>query len=167
MNYAKLFSQLKRHEGLRLSAYKCSAGYWTIGYGRNLETNGLSTSEQFALLGEGYLTNQEVIDRLKASTITEEQADILFQNDLANVEENCYQAFCFSGHSDARRAVIINMVFQMGLKGVLNFTNTLKAFDAKNYDECADQMLDSKWFKRDTPSRAQELADQMRSGEWQ
>ena len=27
------------HEGIRLQPYKCPAGYWTIGVGRNLETN--------------------------------------------------------------------------------------------------------------------------------
>lgn len=26
-------NQIKKHEGLRLQAYKCSAGVWTIGYG--------------------------------------------------------------------------------------------------------------------------------------
>lgn len=166
MNYQKLFDQLKRHEGLRLLAYKCPADYWTIGYGRNLETNGLSDSECFIVLNAN-LSRKEVIERLKVKPITEKMAEILLTNDVANVEENCYKVFDFSGHNDARRAVLINMVFQMGMGGVLAFKNTIRAFENHDYELCAKEMLDSKWAREDSPARAQEMSDQMLSGEWQ
>ena len=166
MNYEKLFSQLKRHEGLRLCAYKCPAGYWTVGYGRNLETNGLSDTECFLIFRKS-LSNKAAIEALKEKPLTGGQADMLLTNDVSNVEENCYRVFDFRGHNDARRAAIINMVFQMGMGGVLAFKNTIRAFESHDYAWCAKEMLDSKWFKKDSPGRAQELSDQMFSGEWQ
>jgi len=45
-----LIAQLKKHEGFRSKVYKCPAGYLTIGYGRNLETNGLTKEEAEYLL---------------------------------------------------------------------------------------------------------------------
>ena len=41
----KLLEMLKRHEGEvvtngRHVAYKCPAGYWTVGVGRNVDPNG-------------------------------------------------------------------------------------------------------------------------------
>ena len=40
----QLIEQLKKHEGLVLKPYKCPVGKLTIGYGHNLEDNGLSQS---------------------------------------------------------------------------------------------------------------------------
>ena len=45
-----LVDTIKRHEGLRLKPYLCTAGKLTIGYGRNLETNGISGDEAEYLL---------------------------------------------------------------------------------------------------------------------
>ena len=37
---SKLIEQLKRHEGVRTHAYKCSADYITVGVGRNIDEDG-------------------------------------------------------------------------------------------------------------------------------
>lgn len=36
----KCFDLIKKFEGLRLTAYKCSAGKWTVGYGNTFYPNG-------------------------------------------------------------------------------------------------------------------------------
>ena len=41
-----LEDQLILHEGLRLEVYKCPAGKWTVGGGRNLEGKPLTEGEQ-------------------------------------------------------------------------------------------------------------------------
>ena len=38
---SKLIEQLKVHEGVRSKVYLCSAGYETIGVGRNISESGL------------------------------------------------------------------------------------------------------------------------------
>lgn len=53
---------IKRFEGCRLTAYKCAAGVWTIGYGH---TKGV----------------------IKGQTISQEEADKLLKNDLKDFEQ--------------------------------------------------------------------------------
>ena len=40
----RLVNMLKRHEGVRDKVYMCSAGYETIGVGRNISESGLGLS---------------------------------------------------------------------------------------------------------------------------
>ena len=40
----RLINMLKRHEGVRDKVYMCSAGYETIGVGRNISESGLGLS---------------------------------------------------------------------------------------------------------------------------
>ena len=41
--------QIKKHEGLELKVYTCTAGRLTIGYGRNLEDRGITEEEALYL----------------------------------------------------------------------------------------------------------------------
>ena len=40
-----LIEQLRRHEGVRSTVYKCTAGFETIGVGRNISESGLGLSD--------------------------------------------------------------------------------------------------------------------------
>ena len=130
--------QIQRDEGYRGSPYKCSEGYWTIGYGRNLETNPMTVDEA------GYLLNndiKEVVHKLK---------DIGLVSDV----------------NDPRQAVWVNMAFQLGVSGLLRFKNTLRYYQDGDYESCAHEMLDSKWAKQ-TSNRAKRMSLQMLTGDWQ
>ena len=59
------------------------------------------------------------------------------------------------------KEVIIEMVFQLGIGGVMKFKMMWNALKDQNYSEAADQMLDSLWAKQ-TPKRAKSLSDVMR-----
>lgn len=152
-------------EGERFTAYQCSRGYWTIGCGRNLETVGLSDTESLAIFGE-IVDKNEAIDRLRHSVITSEHSEMLFINDIARAEEQCYQRIRMNGNG-ARRAVIINMCFQLGIGGLLKFKKTIAFYESENYIDTSIEMGDSKWARDDTPGRAQILREQMKTGEWQ
>jgi len=73
---------------------------------------------------------------------------------------------CFTRLDDARKAVLLNMSFQLGITGLLKFKNTLAKIEAGDYQGAADNMLKSLWA-RQTPNRANRLAEQMRTGQWQ
>ena len=45
-----LTDRVKMHEGLRLKPYRCTSGKLTIGYGRNIEDNGITEAEASFLL---------------------------------------------------------------------------------------------------------------------
>lgn len=110
----------------------------TIGYGRNLETNGISKDE----------------------------AEEMLLNDMSDVEENLHHVDLLNGHNDARQAVLINMAFQLGFGGLMRFEKMIAAYRRHEYELAAKEMLDSRWSKQ-TPGRAKELSEQMHSGEFQ
>lgn len=134
--------QIKRHEGLVLHAYKDSLGYLTIGYGR-------------------------LIDKIKHGGINEAEAEYLLQNDVSSVLTVLHRNITFfDSLCVPRQAVLMNMAFQMGITGLLKFKKTLTLIEIGDYDAAADNMLKSLWAKQ-TPNRAAEMAEQMRSGQWQ
>lgn len=55
------------------------------------------------------------------------------------------------------KTVLINMLFNLGLKGLLGFNNTLRFMKEKNYKQAAANMRKSLWY-RQVGGRAEELA---------
>jgi len=136
---SKLVDQLKRHEGLRLKPYKCTAGKLTIGYGRNLDDKGINKDE----------------------------ASYMLYRDLHNVgyELNGRIPNIMDNMVIARSDILINMAFNIGVNGVLKFKKMLAALEIGDYNEAALQMMDSKWAKQ-VGNRAIELSEQMRTGKY-
>lgn len=127
-------AQLKIDEGLRLKPYRCSAGKLTIGYGRNLDANGISKVE----------------------------AEFLLDNDIKEAENACVHTFpWFAELTESRQDVIVNMCFNLGLKGLLGFKKFLKAVELGNYETAAHEMMDSDWAEQ-VGARALRLARIMR-----
>jgi len=129
--------QLIRHEGLRLKPYRCTAGKLTIGVGRNLDDCGISKPEAMLLLDNDILNCEaELLDHIPA---------------------------VYTGLNDTRRAVLLNMCFNLGIAGLLGFKNTLAFIGAGDFERAANNMLASKWAKQ-VGLRAIELSEQMRKG---
>lgn len=129
---------IKKHEGLRLKPYKCTAGKLTIGYGRNIEDRG----------------------------ITEEEAGFLLDNDIKIASNDANKIFkSFYDISEARRWVLINMSLNLGKSRLSGFKKFIAAVDDGNFQLAAKEMLDSAWAKQVT-SRALELANIMQRGEF-
>lgn len=150
----KLSEQVKKSEGLRLSAYRCTSGALTIGWGHNCDAS--------------------PVDGVKrvGDTITLEQAETLFERDLTNAvwqtRENLPWVL---GLNPARQAVIYDMAFNMGLgdskRGLLSFNKiSLPLIKKGEYALAARNMLASRWAKR-VKGRAVRLTRQLETGEWQ
>lgn len=137
-----LESQLRLDESEVLHAYQDHLGYWTIGVGR-------------------------LIDRRKGGGISKEESAYLLRNDIQRITESITEHLpWFHTLNVPRQGVLLNMAFQMGVGGLFGFTNTLKLIQNQQFDAAASAMLQSKWATQ-TPDRAQRLARQMRTGEWQ
>jgi lysozyme len=134
----KLIKQLKKHEGVELKPYKCTSNKLTIGIGRNLEDVGIS----------------------------EHEAEYLLMNDLDTYMTAAKTYDWYAGLNDARKAVIVNMLFNMGQTNFNKFLKMKQALDVGDYAEAAKQMLDSRWAKQ-VKGRSAELAKQMETGKWQ
>lgn len=138
----KMRDQLTRHEGEVLHAYQDHLGFWTIGVGR-------------------------LIDKRKGGGISKEESEFLLSNDINTRIAALEQRLpWFNQLDDVRKAVLLNMSFQLGIAGLMQFTKTLTHIQNGEYDLAADGMLKSKWATQ-TPKRAQEMSNQMRTGQWQ
>ena len=62
-----------------------------------------------------------------------------------------------------RRRVIVEMIFNLGLGGVLGFKRMWGAIMAGDFKRAADEMIDSEWA-RQVGARAGLLADEMENG---
>ncbi len=64
--------------------------------------------------------------------------------------------------SPERKGTLSRMVYQLGAEGTKNFKKTLAAIEEGDFDSAASEMLDSKWFREDTPTRAANEASIMK-----
>jgi lysozyme len=152
---AHLVSSVKGHEGFRAEPYVCPAGRWTVGYGHNLEVNGLTGEQCHFLLRQGWLH----------LTITREGAEYLMGAQLARLERQCETHFDFwHALNDARQNVLVEMAFQLGFDGLRGFRRMLAALRRHDYAGAAREGLDSKWAREDSPARARRLMRQMEMG---
>lgn len=136
---------LEFEEGRRHSAYKCTKGFWTIGVGHRLTDRELEKLDDV-------LTDQD-INRLLDSDIEET---------VAAAKRYFYW---FPKLNEPRQAVILSMIFQLGVIGLNRFVTTLKLIAKGQYEAAADHMLRSLWA-RQTPARAKRQAEQFRTGKW-
>lgn len=147
MSMTELTGDLTQDEGLRLFVYDDATGlpikpgtlvkgHPTIGIGRALDVHGL----------------------------TQDEASVLLQNDVQTIYPAIMQAMPWIDSIDAERAeVLIEMAFNLGLPGLLNFKNTLADVQAGNYAKAAAEMLDSAWATQ-VGARATRLSKQMETG---
>lgn len=127
-----VIKDLKRHEGLVLHEYKDHLGYSTIGYGR-------------------------LIDDRRGGGISEQEAEYLLGNDIDKVSAALQdQAGYRKAPAQVKRA-LLNMGFQLGVRGLLNFGRMWTALEQKDYATAAEEALDSRWAEQ-TPNRAAEVA---------
>ena len=139
--YDKLKERIKIHEGFRNYCYKDSLGKRTVGWGHlcRSDENWQDDEEYDIEMLEQYFKQDFSVALAGAESL------------IGNVEI-----------PQEGKEVIIEMVFQLGKMGVSKFSKMWKAIDKQDYEEAANQMLDSRWHKQ-TKSRAESLATIMRS----
>jgi lysozyme len=142
-----LVEVLHRDEGERLKPYDDATGRQllpgmklmgkiTIGVGRNLTDMGITQAESRTML----------------------------QADIARCEREARANFPWFPLLDAtRQAVVLSLVFNLGITKFKEFKNTIAAIQAGDYELAAARMLQSLWA-RQVGERAVRLAESMRTG---
>ena len=133
--------RIKDHEGYRNTVYSDSLGKSTIGYGHLL----LAT-DHFV---EGVEYSKKELDDLfdKAFDTACKEADKIIREIPLN---------------HIAKGVIIEMCFQLGAPRTLKFKKMWLALVEQDFNEAANQMIDSIWHKQ-TKSRCESLAAIMRN----
>jgi lysozyme len=87
---------------------------------------------------------------------------------LTELAQQCAEAIKphLAGLSEPRQVVLVCMAYQLGVAGLLGFKNMLAATASGDYKKAAAEMLNSRWA-RQTPNRAQRMAKQMESGQYE
>lgn len=136
MDKKRLMAQLSIDEGRKKKLYKDTASppKWTIGVGRNIEDRGLR----------------------------EDEIDLMLFNDIKEAEGIARSLVPqFDKLGDVRQEVLVNMAFNMGMPRLSGFKKMLAALSDYDYQEAADQMEDSVWY-RQVGDRAERLVRAMR-----
>lgn len=143
----KLRAQLIRDEGRKPSAYPDSLGYLTIGVGH-------------------------LIDARKGGGLPDSIIDALLDHDIRETTGELFADQPWIAQLDTvRQAVLINMAFNLGLEpfdhdGIKDWPNFLAQVQRGDYEQAATNMLSTTWAQQ-VGMRAQRLATQLRTGEWQ
>jgi lysozyme len=124
--YDNIKKMLIKNEGLVCQPYHCSAGKLTIGVGRNLESNGIS----------------------------EDEAMYLLENDIKRVTANLDKMWAvWRTFPEKAQLVCIDMTYQMGITGFMNFRQTRALMEMGCWLEASEEVLRSKYAIQ-TPNRA-------------
>jgi len=127
-----LIEKIKEHEGFSSTVYKCPNGYDTVGYGQ----------------------------RVKYLKVTEEQAEQWLVDEVKDLQRRISATFDWWEESpEDVKNVVVSMVYQMGLNAFSKFKKTIYLLETEQYKEASEEMLDSKWARKDSPNRAKELSD--------
>jgi lysozyme len=131
-------TMIKKHEGFKTTIYLDTEGVPTAGW------------------GHAFLVN---------SVVPEDVCERFFERDFAEATRN-FNSFCALNDiqvDSVRKAVLIDMAFNLGLPKLLKFKKMIAALQVADYDEAARQMEDSKWYGQ-VGSRGRELVRMMKTG---
>ena len=108
---------VKAEETLRLKAYKCPKGVWTIGWGH---TGGVKEGD----------------------TCTKAQADAWIRSDLQSAQ-TALAKYINVSVSESQFIALLSLAYNLGAQGVVDkCPKMLRALNAKDYDGAAEEFLD-------------------------
>ena len=122
---------------MKLFPYKCPAGKLTIGYGHNLQDNGLSKSACEYILYDD-------IDEAKRNLKT------IFGNEF------------FESLNDSKKIALIDMMFNLGMVKFLTFKRFIFAVETQNWENASYEIIHSRAYEQNK-KRYKKLSEQIRN----
>ena len=135
MGYHNLKERIKSNEGFSSKPYKDQLGYLTIGYGHLI------------------LPNENI---LLKKQINKKELEEIFEKDFKRALSNFNNTFKPFTLNEKESELLIEMIFQLGIKGCLKFKNLIKNIKKGNKHLVCFDMMDSLWYKQ-TPNRVKAL----------
>jgi len=135
LGYHNLKERIKSNEGFSSKPYKDQLGYLTIGYGHLI------------------LPNENI---LLKKQIHKKELEEIFEKDFKKALSNFNNAFKSFTLKEKESELLIEMIFQLGIKGCLKFKNLIKNMKKGNKHLVCFDMMDSLWYKQ-TPNRVNTL----------
>ena len=123
---------VKEAEGFMPNEYICPAGKKTQGFGRNLEAHPLSELEKKQLSEDG--------------SVSEEVATQWAMKELIECEFKLKDNIIYKNQTPVRKAVLLDMCFNIGYSGLMKFKKMWFALGNKDFAEASRQAKDSMWY---------------------
>jgi len=145
MNLHKLREELERDEGVKYEVYNDHLGYPTFGIGHLITDN---DPEYGASIG---------------TKVYNDRVQEAFETDIETVLSDCERLYVQFEHlPEEVQLIIANMMFNMGYTRLSKFKGMKRGVDTRDWNEAADEMVDSRWYKQVT-KRANRLVERMRN----
>ena len=123
---------VKEAEGFEPHEYRCTAKKLTQGYGRNLEVHPLSDEEKAELNEDG--------------SVSKEVAEKWALKELNECEYKLSQNIIYQKQTEVRKAVLLDMCFNIGYSGLMKFKKMWFALGDRDYTTASREMKDSSWY---------------------
>jgi lysozyme len=154
MNRDEFKALIRQDEGLGLTAYYDCCG---------VTTRAACKCEKIGTLTVGH--GHTGPDVHEGDVISLAHAERLLEDDCAKAVSLCRQGLAFfDALDDKRQCVLASMVFQMGLRGTLEFKRMLAAIESKDWVRAANEMKMSHWASQ-ARSRCARLAEMLERGD--
>lgn len=148
---------IRYNEGVRTTRYLDSLGIPTIGVGFNLQRS--DARQKITALGYDY---DAILDG--SQSLSDAAVDALLADDVdATFVDAARSIANFASLDDARKAVVVDMIFNLGATAFSRFTATIAAIEAEDFARAAAEMADSRWATQ-VGHRATRDIDAMSSG---
>lgn len=148
--------RLRREEGTKLIPYKDKLGIWTIGTGHNMEADPGMRPQIEVLRKADIAGNLKRV--LPMMAITQEQSDYLFAVDVEKAYADLLLSLPWVAQIDeVRQSVLLDLSFNMGVHKLLEFRNTLRHIEDRDWPAVSEHLRASKWYKDVTDHRAEPL----------
>jgi lysozyme len=145
MNLDQLRMELEYDEGCKYEIYLDHLGLPTFGIGH------LVTEDDPE-------HGQEV-----GTTVSEERVIEVFEKDVQVTIDECKKLYDdWLDLPDEVQLIIANMMFNMGRPRLSQFKGMKAGIDARDWNQAADEMVDSKWYRQVT-NRADRLVTRMKN----
>ena len=145
MNIEQLRKELERDEGVKYEVYLDHLGYPTFGIGHLITDD---DPECGASVG---------------TKIDSDRVQEAFEADVESVLSDCERLYVQFEHlPEEVKLIVANMMFNMGYTRLSKFKGMIRGVDARDWNQAADEMIDSKWYNQVT-RRADRLVVRMRS----
>ena len=135
MSSKSLKLRIKKNEGYSNKPYKDQLGFYTIGYGHLIKPN-----------EEKYFYNK----------YKKNHFETLFITDFEKSNNEYKKLFNKKKYNSKEKDLLIEMLFQLGPKGVMGFKKMLFYLDKKQKYMTCLEMMNSLWYKQ-TPKRVEDL----------
>lgn len=145
MNKDKLRKELAEDEGCKYEIYLDHLGLPTFGIGH--------------LITE----HDPEYGKPVGTVVEQERVQAAFNLDIAVTINDCHRLYKdFDDLPEEAQRVIANMMFNLGYPRLSKFKGMKAGVDARDWNEAADQMVDSRWYTQ-VPNRARRLVARMRA----